>query len=166
MARENKKIRNATPHEYYGILFKSDLERRVYKCLVEEYGINPHYEGKTYTYWEGIKPTVPFYDRQKVRGKHVYKLHLNQNRLISMKYTPDFIFNYFGIEVIIEVKGIENDQFPLRKKLFRAYLETLDYPIVYAEIFTIIQLKEFMQELESKKEQLLYAKTNKTQAEE
>lgn len=69
--------------------------------------------------------------------------------LQDITYTPDFTFRYDKYLVIIEVKGIENDQFPLRKKLFRAYLETLDYPVVFAEIFTIKQLNEFMHELDS-----------------
>lgn len=150
--RENKKIKNATPKEYRGILFKSDLERRVYECLVNIYGITPLYESKKYVYWKGLKPKVPFYDRRKERKKSTYKLHYNDSKLEDMTYTPDFTFEYYGIEVIIEVKGIENEQFPMKKKLFRAYLETLDYPVVYAEIFTVKQLQEFMTELEKNKE--------------
>ena len=71
---------------------------------------------------------------------------------MDMKYTPDFIFMFNGIKVIVEAKGIENDQFPIRKKLFRAYLETLDYPVIYAEIYTKKQLNEFINELKNKYE--------------
>lgn len=150
MTKENKKIKNATPNEYAGIQFRSYLEKTVYKNLLKR-GIQPDYEGKVYTFWKGLKPTVPFYDIRKVRNKPIRKNHLNMQELEDMEYTPDFTFDYDGIEVIIEAKGKENDQFPIRKKLFRAYLETLNYPIVFAEIFTIKQLNEFMDELEKRK---------------
>ena len=68
-------------------------------------------------------------------------------RLDDITYTPDFTFIHNGTKIIIEAKGKENDQFPLRKKLFRAYLETVDYPVIYAEIFTLRQLDEFLEVL-------------------
>ena len=70
-------------------------------------------------------------------------------KLIDMKYTPDFVFEYKGIKVLIEVKGWANDQFAIRKKLFRAYLDSLDIKVVYAEIFTKRQLLEFIEELKT-----------------
>lgn len=145
---ENKKIKNATPNEFGGISFKSLTEKSVYRNLLK-FGIKPDYEAMTFTIWKGFKPTVPFYDLVKVRGKREWKNSLNMKTLQDITYTPDFTFRYDKYLVIIEVKGIENDQFPLRKKLFRAYLETLDYPVVFAEIFTIKQLNEFMHELDS-----------------
>ena len=145
---ENKKIKNATPNEYDGIPFKSTFERSVYINLLK-FGIKPKYEAMTFTFWKGLKPTVPFYDLIKVRGKKEWRNGLNMKALQDMSYTPDFTFNYGKYLVLIEAKGIENDQFPIRKKLFRAYLETLDYPVVFAEIFTIKQLNEFMHELDS-----------------
>ena len=160
-AKENKKIKNATPNEWAGIQFKSYLEKSVYKHLLT-YGITPVYEGKTYCIKEGFKPTVPFYDIRKVRGKSIRKNHLNMAEISSMYYTPDFVFDYNGIEVIIEAKGQENDQFPIRKKLFRAYLETVDYPVVYAEIFTVSQLKDFMQALEETQTDIKNVKTADT----
>lgn len=137
---ENRKIKNATPETAFdGTPMRSKLETRVYKWLYD-LGIHPEYESEVFTYWEGPRPTVPFYDLSTSR--HCYK---NMKKLVSMKYTPDFIFYHGDIKVIIEAKGRENDQFPIRKKLFRAYLETLDYPVIYAEIYTKKQLKEFIQ---------------------
>lgn len=137
---ENRRILGATPYVAFdGTQMRSKLETKVYQWLYE-LGFTPQYESETFTYWEGPRPTVPFYDLGKNRH-----LQLNMKKLVDMKYTPDFIFMYHGIKVIIEAKGIENDQFPIRKKLFRAYLETLDYPVVYAEIYTKRQLKEFIQ---------------------
>lgn len=157
-AKENKKIKNATPNEYAGIKFKSYLEKSVYKHLLS-YGVTPIYEGKSYCIKEGFVPTVPFYDIRKVRGKSLRKNHLNMIPVSPMVYTPDFVFDYNGIEVIIEAKGQENDQFPIRKKLFRAFLETVDYPVVFAEIFTISQLRDFMQTLEETQNTIKDVKT-------
>lgn len=139
---ENKKIVGATPDiAFDGTPMKSKLETNIYKWLYE-LGIKPKYESETFTYWNGPKPTVPFYDLSKTR--HCYR---NMKKLVNMKYTPDFIFYHGNIKVIVEAKGRENDQFPIRKKLFRAYLETLDYPVIYAEIYTKKQLKEFIETL-------------------
>lgn len=148
-SKENKKVRNATPNVYNGIEFKSILEKSIYKNLLEA-GITPEYESETFTIWRGFKPEVPFYDRQKIRGVKMWKNTLNKKTLQDMTYTPDFIFKYHDIKVIIEAKGNENEQFPIKKKLFRAYLETCDYPVIYAEIFTVRQLKEFLEELRLK----------------
>lgn len=139
---ENKKIVGATPDiAFDGTPMRSKLETNIYKWLYE-LGIKPKYESETFTYWNGPKPTVPFYDLSKTR--HCYR---NMKKLVNMKYTPDFIFYHGNIKVIVEAKGRENDQFPIRKKLFRAYLETLDYPVIYAEIYTKKQLKEFIETL-------------------
>ena len=143
----NKKILNTHPETAKdGTKMKSKLEVRIYETL-QKMGIQPAYEGEVFTYWTGIRPTVPFYDKSKTGHNR-----LNMKKLISMNYTPDFVFIYKGTKVIIEVKGFENDQFPIRKKLFRAFLETLDYPVVYAEIFTKRQLLEFMNTLNNQQE--------------
>ncbi len=144
----NRKVLNATHVEVDGIQMKSKIERTIYLAL-KELGITPQYEGETFVYWKDRKPKTLFYDRSSKR-----QLRLNMKKLISIKYTPDFIFMYEGIKVIIEVKGWENDSFPLRKKLFRGYLDTLPYPVVYAEIFTKKQLLEFMEVLQTKAQEI------------
>lgn len=165
-ATPNRKIINATPTEYNGVQFKSDLEKRVYIALMEM-GVTPLYEGERFIYWEGLRPKVPFYCRYKQRATKLHKagwvLKKNQSALISMAYTPDFVFEYEGIKVIIEVKGYESDTFPIRKKLFRAYLETLDYPVVYAEIYTLKELRDFMGILEETKDEIKNV-TSRTEA--
>ena len=144
----NRKVLNATHVEVDGIQMKSKIERTIYLAL-KELGITPQYEGETFVYWKDRKPKTLFYDRSSKR-----QLRLNMKKLISIKYTPDFVFMYDGIKVIIEVKGWENDSFPLRKKLFRGYLDTLPYPVVYAEIFTKKQLLEFMEVLQTKAQEI------------
>ena len=143
---DNRRIVNATPFTAFdGTPMKSKLETYMYKWLYD-FGFQPVYEGETFTYWTGPRPTVPFYD---MKNRHN---HLNMTKLVDMKYTPDFTFMFNDIKIIVEAKGFENDQFPLRKKLFRAYLETLDYPVIYAEIYTKRQLTEFINELRTKYE--------------
>lgn len=138
---ENKKIINATPEEYNNIRFKSKLEKMVYKTL-KEVGFEPLYEPTTYTVWQGFKPTIPFYDRDK----NTRLLKLNNKKIIDIKYTPDFIFLYNSIVIIIEAKGMENDVFYIKKKLFRAYLEDLyketGQKSMYFEIHSKKQLLE------------------------
>ena len=133
---ENKKIKNATKVSLKGINFKSRLEARMYEILVKE-GLKPKYEEETFTLWEGFKPTTPFYDRSKKTNK----LELMTTKLINITYTPDFILWYKGWKVIIEVKGVENDVFPIKKKLFRKYLEE-EKNVLFFELRTLTELKE------------------------
>lgn len=133
MKSENKKVKNATELVIDNIKFKSKLEASVYKCLIEE-GFSPKYELEKYTLWEGIKPTVSFY------GKN----GLNNKKLIDITYTPDFTFSYKDKFIIIEVKGIQNDVFPYKFKMFRKLLESYvnKDDILIFEVFSIKQLKE------------------------
>lgn len=143
---ENQKIRNATPVEFGGISFKSQTEKSVFRYLVNQ-GFNPSYESETFVCVEGFSPTIPFFTRRKMPRKSIYKNHLEMTDVRDITYTPDITFMYGEIKVIIEVKGFENDVFPLKRKLFRKYLETVNYPVVYAEIFTLKQLREFLANL-------------------
>lgn len=131
----NKKIKNATPLEFDNITFKSKLEVMIYKTL-KEAGFSVMYEPVKYVIWEGFKPTVPFYNRDKVTKL----LKEDNKKLINISYTPDFIFQYKDHTIIIEGKGMENDIYPLKKKLFRAYLEQHIPNSLYFEIFSKKQL--------------------------
>ena len=123
----NKKIVNATPIEYNGIKFRSKLEDRMYKHLLSM-GITPDYELNTYVLSPSMKTKVPFYNRTPKRGFHQMGSHVSE-----ITYTPDFTFNYNGLFVIIEVKGKENDVFPIKKNLFRKLIETFDTPTILFE---------------------------------
>ena len=138
---ENRKIKNATPTTVDGIEMKSKSEVMIYKAL-KAFGFEPKYEEETFVIWKGFYPKVKFYDLSKTRHNK-----LNAKKLMNVTYTPDFTFMYNGVKVIVEVKGFQNDIYPLKKKLFRGFLETLDYPVVYAEIYTKRQLNEFIQTL-------------------
>ena len=84
----------------------------------------------------------------KLNGPAVWSLavmffnnwQVSTKKIIDITYTPDFCFDYNNLFVIIEAKGIENDVFPIKKKMFRKYLETCKKPVVYFEIYSKKQL--------------------------
>lgn len=127
---ENRKIKNARETTFNGITFKSKLEESFYKTLLQA-GFSVNYESLKFTIIDGFTPTVPFYNRSKSR---VFRKDMAKVRAIT--YTPDFTFTYNGILFIIEAKGIENDVFPLKRKLFRRFLESMEMPCMYFEVHT------------------------------
>lgn len=131
----NYKIRNATITASDNIVFKSKLEASVYKHLSLEFNVD--YEKYKYILWEGFKPKLNYYEP----NKRTKELELQTKKIIDITYTPDFTFTYNNNFYIIEVKGNENDVFPLKKKMFRKILETMDNTY-YFEIKTIKQLKQ------------------------
>lgn len=136
----NHKVKNATPLEYNNIQFKSRLEVMIYKTLLQE-GFNVQYEPTKYIIWEGFKPNVSFYNKDK----KTRMLKLDNKRLIDITYTPDFIFEYKDTTIVIEAKGFENDTFPIKKKLFRKWLEKQNSQgnkYIFFEIFTKKQLMQ------------------------
>ena len=136
---ENKKIKNATSLTTNDITFKSKLEASVYRHLLQA-GFSPAYEEVTFTIWEGFKPTIPFYGKQG----------LNMKKLISITYTPDFTFCYEDKFIILEVKGFQNDLFPYKFKMFRKLLEQPEYKnVLLFEVFSIKQLKEYIEIIKS-----------------
>lgn len=132
---ENKKIKNASPLEFDGIFFKSKLEKMIYQTLREN-NLPVEYEPQKFIIWEGFRPTVPFYDKDKTTRM----LKLEKKKIISISYTPDFVFRYNDYLIIIEAKGMENDRFYLKKKMFRKWLENNEPKSIYFEIYTKKQL--------------------------
>lgn len=154
----NKKIRNATACNKGSITFKSQLEKSVYNTL-QQLGFNPQYEPDTYILWEGFNPITPFYDKesdtqQKKRlesGDSIKskQLVLKSDKIIGIRYTPDFYFKYKSLDVYIETKGFENDVFYIKKKMFRKFLDhklmgTGQHSIFF-EIYTKKQLIQAVQ---------------------
>lgn len=132
---ENKKIINASPLEYDGISFKSKLEKMAYQTLKEQ-GFPVLYEPRKFIIWEGFRPNVPFYNKDA----STRMLKMDNKKVIDISYTPDLMFEYNNHHIIIEMKGFENNTYPLKKKIFRKWLES-NYPnSIYFEIFTKKQL--------------------------
>jgi hypothetical protein len=107
---------------YDGIKFSSGLEKNMY-MLLKKAGIKFEYEGETYTLFEGFNFMTECYERQS-NGKGEYR-NRGGNKLLPIKYTPDFVGNNF----IIETKGRANESFPLRWKMFKKYA-TINLPNV------------------------------------
>lgn len=144
----NQKIKNASPTSLDGIDFKSDLERSTYK-LFKECGFDPKYEIVTFTLFNGFKPWLLFFSRN--REKH---LSVEKKTVLPITYTPDFTMVYKDLYIVIEVKGFANDVFPYKFKMFRKTLETIArhdnrYKYILVEIFTQTQLKEFISVLKA-----------------
>lgn len=143
---ENKKIKNASPLEYDNIQFKSKLEKMAYQTLKEK-GFPVEYEPRKFIIWEGFKPTIPFYNKDnKTR-----MLKQETKKIIGISYTPDFLMEYNGHLVIIELKGLENDIYPLKKKMFRKWLEDNEPHSIYFEIYTKKQLLQAIDIIKSLK---------------
>lgn len=153
MQGSNKKIRNATVCKSSDITFKSQLEKSIYNTL-QQLGFNVQYEPTTFMLWDNFIPKTPFYDRETdtQRSKRIKSGDKNKSRLlvqktgkiIGIRYTPDFYFNYKGLNVYIEAKGIENDVFYIKKKMFRKYLDDkytqTNQSSIFFEIYTKSQL--------------------------
>lgn len=117
---KNKKIINATSIEYHGIKFKSKLEAMIFKTLCDE-GFKPKYEHYKFHIWEGFKPIVPFYRKDKKTNTLINDV----KKIIDITYTPDITFKYNNHTIFVEVKPdyFSNDVYPYKQKLFRKYLE-------------------------------------------
>ena len=140
---ENKKIINATPTIEGGVAFDSKLESKLFRVLVEE-GLNPQREPHEFHIWNGFKPTVPFYKR----NRKTKAMELNSIKLIDITYTPDISFEYGKHIVYVEVKpdGFTNDVYPYKEKMFRKYMETklIDKNPIFVRVGSIKSLKEFI----------------------
>lgn len=145
---ENKKVVNATPITLNNITFKSKLEGKLFKVLVDE-GLNPRYEPYKFHIWEGFKPAAPFYER----NKKTKSITLNDKKIIDITYTPDISFDYGKHRIFVEVKpvGFTNDVYPYKQKLFRKYMETelTSLNPIFVRVGTIKNLKEFINILRS-----------------
>ena len=103
---------------YDGIKFASGLEKYMYIAL-KKAKIKAKYEGRTYTIQSGFEFNMDSYERQS-NGKGEFKNRGNK-KILPIKYTPDFIGDGF----IIECKGRANESFPMRWKLFKGYINTV-----------------------------------------
>jgi hypothetical protein len=144
----NRKIINATVVSNSYVKFKSKLEKVVYNCLLEN-GFNVEYEPKQHILIPSFTSDIPFFDKE---SDSMYKKRRDKGdrrpRMLVKKsgnfqkigYTPDFYFNYKGINIYIEAKGFENDVFYIKKKLFLKYLSENKENAMYFEIYSKAQV--------------------------
>ena len=145
---ENRKIINATAITLDNITFKSKLEGKLFRVLVEE-GLNPKYEPYKFHIWKGFKPSAPFYER----NKKTKAIGINNKKIMDITYTPDIFFEYGNHAVFVEVEpdNFTNDVYPYKQKLFRKYMETnlIDKHPIFVRVGTIKNLKEFIKILKN-----------------
>lgn len=159
----NKKIRNATQSSFKNLTFKSQLEKSIYNTLLQQ-GITPQYEPTTFTLWEGFAPITPYYDKEtdKQKAKRISEeintcpskiLIQKSSKIVGIRYTPDFYFNYKGLDIYIEAKGVENDVFYIKKKMFIKYLDDVftntGKRSMYFEVYTKKQLLQAIEIIKS-----------------
>ena len=159
----NKKIRNATQSSSKGITFKSQLEKSIYNTLLQQ-GFEPQYEPTTFTLWEGFEPITPYYDKETDKQKikrlsdgidtRTSKILIQKTgKIVGIRYTPDFYFKYKNLNIYIEAKGIENDVFYIKKKMFIKYLDNLCIEkgerSIYFEVYTKKQLLQAIEIIKS-----------------
>jgi len=127
----------------YGVELKSILEGNIYKYMVDN-GFNIQYEPQSFLLWKGGPTHTPFYNAKKG------DLKCFKSDLEDITYKPDFIFTHNGRIVFVEAKGIENDGFPIRKKLFRRQLDESFNPgeALFFEIHSMKHLKNMLEILE------------------
>ena len=101
-----------------GINFRSGLEKYMYLALKKE-KLFELYEGESFELMEASTIPNRVYERQ-ANGKGEFKLRSSSIR--SINYTPDFT----GKDYIIECKGLPNESFPLRFKMFKKLLGDLN----------------------------------------
>ena len=160
----NMKIRNATICKDNSITFKSVLEKSVYNTLLQQ-GFEPKYEPKTFTLWDGFTPITPYYDKESPKHRDErdpsssIMLMKKTSKIIGIRYTPDFYFRYKDIDIYIEAKGMENDVFYIKKKLFIKYLDNLYIKegqlSMYFEVYTrkqLLQAIDIIKDYESNRE--------------
>lgn len=125
-----QKIRGASIQEYAGLKFKSKLEVACYKKL-EQSGLWFRYEPTKFNLFNGPRLfNIDIFAPKKLSpGKYSKELvHETQNKekpkkLRDITYTPDFEVQLKGIRAYFDVKGKENDVYPIKKKLFLNLLE-------------------------------------------
>ena len=133
------------------------LEKTIYNCLLE-HGFEPEYEPTTFTLIDGFTARTPFYDketdnqfkkRRESGDRTPRRLVRKSGVMQGIRYTPDFHFKYNGIDIYIEAKGIENDVFYIKKKLFLRYLDMQESNSLYFEVYTKKQLLQAIEIIKS-----------------
>lgn len=143
---ENKKIKGASSVIVDDIVFRSKLESKVYGYL-KSIGITPKYECMSVKIWDREHFSVPYYDRFGKTFKRI------TSKPISVRYTPDFVFDYGNYKVILEVKGFKNDVANYKIRMFRDWLEDAQISTglpkyCYAVVYSIKDVKTLLSDLD------------------
>lgn len=146
--KENKKILGATVTFYDNKRFLSSLECSCYKKL-QASGLDFSHENEKIVLWEGSKlhKTLVYAPKKISNGKYGQFLELSTRALLNMTYTPDFVVTKNNYKIYFDVKGKENDTYPIKKKMFLKTLESRDDGINYI-FFEPHNVRQMLQALE------------------
>lgn len=146
---DNIKVKNATPVIFDNIHFESRLEKYCYMKF-KEAGLTLKYEPKQYTLLPkfSLNTNLAFYcPKKKSKKQTVSPASMRPvSKFQSITYTPDFYLFYKDYHIIIETKGMPNDAYPIKRKLFLNYLNNQNEKFIflephnYKQIDTIITL--------------------------
>lgn len=134
ISSNNKKIRNAKAMQLPdGTKFRSKLELFTYQKLLE-YGIKDFdYEKEKFILQEAFEypnESIEAFEKKENKIK-VKKFENVDHKIRSMSYLPDFtkIDPVTKKGWVLEVKGFNNDSFPLKWKLFKKHLINNGYDV-------------------------------------
>lgn len=136
---DGSKVKNAKKSVYDGISFDSNLELFTYKLLktngIEEFGreswkvvlIEPFI-------FSGVAVEAHLKTVKGLKRKQVILGEVT-NKIRAMTYTPDFVCVDFKTKKgwVIECKGWGNEQYPLKRKLFKQYLTKNKFKVDFYE---------------------------------
>lgn len=143
----NKKILGATTLIYNNIKFKSKLEMSCYKKL-QDSNLDFKYESEKFILLDGYYPNIKVLAPNKIGlGKYSKLMTIQNKKIRSITYTPDFIIKKNEYTIYIDVKGKENDTYPLKKKLFLKLINKDSYNI-FIEPHSIKQMEEAIKYME------------------
>ena len=111
---KNRKIKNAKEITYNNIHFKSGLEVYCYKQLRSN-NVKFKYEEDCYELIAPFESTCESFEFMKKRAS---------NKIRAISYTPDFTNRNTTLKWVIECKGFKTNEFKIKWKLFKRYLET------------------------------------------
>ena len=80
-------------------------------------------------------------------GKYDKNLELQTRTLLNITYTPDFVINKNNYKIYFDVKGKENDVYPIKKKMFLKTLEERNDGINYL-FFEPHNIRQMLQAIE------------------
>jgi hypothetical protein len=150
---DNKKVKNAKEIEFEGIKFKSILECSCYKKLKES-GFAPLYESERILLWKGFRLSklLVFSPKKLSPGRYSKEIFKVIRTILDITYTPDFVITKNKYKIYFDVKGKENDVYPIKKKMFLKILESREdeWTYIFFEPHSVRQMVQaiiYIQEL-------------------
>lgn len=157
----NYRVRGATVTEINGIKFKSRLEASCYKVLSDAGFQEVKYEPERYILMNSFRLNKVSYLRPKTLspGKYSSDMYHQERPVMLITYTPDFLISVPIGEAthhfFFDVKGKENDTYPIKKKIFLKYLESISSDINiyhFIEPHSVKQVKQAITYINSLKD--------------